>query len=59
MNVVSQAEFADPLSSRVGEVEVKPRAGALLAVKADEAVAYGTVMKVMDVIKKAGIEKQF
>jgi len=25
--------------------------------KADEAVAYGTVMKVMDVIKKAGIDR--
>jgi biopolymer transport protein TolR len=38
-----------------GMVRRNPKAAVFL--KADEAVAYGTVMKVMDVIKKAGIDR--
>jgi biopolymer transport protein TolR len=38
-----------------GMVKRNPRAAVFL--KGDEAVAYGTVMKVMDVIKKAGIDR--
>ena len=38
-----------------GMVKRNPKAAVFL--KADEAVAYGTVMKVMDVIKKAGIDR--
>lgn len=38
-----------------GMVQRNPKAAVFL--KADEAVAYGTVMKVMDVIKKAGIDR--
>ncbi len=38
-----------------GMVQRNPRAAVFL--KADEAVAYGTVMKVMDVIKKAGVDR--
>jgi biopolymer transport protein TolR len=38
-----------------GMVRRNPKAAVFL--KADESVAYGTVMKVMDVIKKAGIDR--
>ena len=38
-----------------GMVQRNPKSAVFL--KADEAVAYGTVMKVMDVIKKAGIDR--
>jgi biopolymer transport protein TolR len=38
-----------------GMVQRNPKAAVFL--KADEAVAYGTVMKVMDVIKKAGVDR--
>jgi biopolymer transport protein TolR len=38
-----------------GMVKRNPRAAVFL--KGDEAVAYGTVMKVMDIIKKAGIDR--
>ena len=38
-----------------GMVKRNPRAGVFL--KADEAVAYGAVMKVMDVIKRAGVDR--
>ena len=38
-----------------GMVRRNPKAAVFL--KADEAVAYGTVMKVMDVIKKAGVDR--
>jgi biopolymer transport protein TolR len=38
-----------------GAVRRNPKASVFL--KADEAVAYGTVMKVMDVIKRAGVDK--
>jgi biopolymer transport protein TolR len=38
-----------------GMVQRNPKAAVFL--KADEAVAYGTVMRVMDVIKKAGIDR--
>jgi len=38
-----------------GMAQRNPRAAVFL--KADEAVAYGTVMKVMDIIKKAGIDR--
>jgi biopolymer transport protein TolR len=38
-----------------GMVRRNPKAAIFL--KADEAVAYGTVMRVMDVIKKAGIDR--
>ena len=38
-----------------GMVKRNPRAAVFL--KADEAVAYGAVMKVMDVIKKAGVDR--
>jgi biopolymer transport protein TolR len=46
----------DRLSKALGGmVRRNPKAAVFL--KADEAVAYGTVMKVMDVIKKAGIDR--
>ena len=46
----------DRLSKVLGGVAQRnPKAAVFL--KADEAVAYGTVMKVMDVIKKAGIDQ--
>jgi biopolymer transport protein TolR len=46
----------DRLSKVLGGVAQRnPKASVFL--KADEAVAYGTVMKVMDVIKKAGIDR--
>jgi len=38
-----------------GMVKRNPKAAVFL--KADEAVAYGVVMKVMDVIKKAGVDR--
>jgi biopolymer transport protein TolR len=38
-----------------GMVQRNPKASVFL--KADEAVAYGTVMKVMDIIKKAGVDR--
>ncbi len=38
-----------------GMVQRNPKSAVFL--KADEAVAYGTVMKVMDVIKKAGVDR--
>ena len=38
-----------------GMVQRNPKSAVFL--KADEAVAYGVVMKVMDVIKKAGIDR--
>ncbi len=38
-----------------GMVRRNPKSAVFL--KADEAVAYGTVMKVMDVIKKAGVDR--
>lgn len=38
-----------------GMVKRNPKSAVFL--KADEAVAYGTVMKVMDVIKKAGVDR--
>jgi biopolymer transport protein TolR len=38
-----------------GMVKRNPQAAVFL--KADEAVAYGVVMKVMDVIKKSGIDR--
>ena len=38
-----------------GMVKRNPRAAVFL--KADEAVAYGTVMKVMDVVKRAGVDR--
>ena len=38
-----------------GMVRRNPKAAVFL--KADEAVAYGVVMKVMDVIKKAGVDR--
>ncbi|MBI4537068.1 MAG: biopolymer transporter ExbD [candidate division NC10 bacterium] len=38
-----------------GMVQRNPKSAVFL--KADEAVAYGTVMRVMDVIKKAGIDR--
>jgi len=38
-----------------GVVRRNPKAAVFL--KADEAVAYGVVMKVMDVIKKAGVDR--
>ncbi len=36
---------------------VRRNAKAAVFLKADEAVAYGTVMKVMDIIKKAGVDR--
>ncbi len=36
---------------------VRRNAKAAVFLKADEAVSYGTVMKVMDVIKKAGVDR--
>ena len=38
-----------------GMAQRNPKAAVFL--KADEAVAYGTVMKVMDIIKKAGVDR--
>ena len=38
-----------------GMVKRNPKAAVFL--KADESVAYGTVMKVMDVIKRAGVDR--
>ena len=38
-----------------GMVQRNPKAAVFL--KADEAVAYGAVMKVMDIIKKAGVDR--
>ena len=43
--------------SRVLSGMVRRNPKAAVFVKADEAVAYGVVMKVMDVIKKAGIDR--
>jgi biopolymer transport protein TolR len=52
----SQPISLDRLSKVLsGMVRRNPKAAVFL--KADEAVAYGTVMKVMDVIKKAGIDR--
>ena len=52
----SQPISLDRLSKVLsGMVRRNPRAAVFL--KADEAVAYGTVMKVMDVIKKAGVDR--
>jgi len=52
----SQPISLDRLSKVLGGmVRRNPKAAVFL--KADEAVAYGTVMKVMDVIKKAGIDR--
>jgi biopolymer transport protein TolR len=52
----SQPISLDHLSKALsGMVQRNPKAAVFL--KADEAVAYGTVMKVMDVIKKAGIDR--
>ena len=52
----SQPITLDRLSKTLsGMVKRNPQAAVFL--KADEAVAYGTVMKVMDVIKKAGIDR--
>ena len=46
----------DRLSRVLGGV-VKRNPKAAVFLKADEAVAYGVVMKVMDVIKKAGVDR--
>jgi biopolymer transport protein TolR len=46
----------DRLSKVLGGV-VKRNPKAAVFLKADEAVAYGVVMKVMDVIKKAGVDR--
>jgi biopolymer transport protein TolR len=46
----------DRLSKVLGGM-VQRNAKAAVFLKADEAVAYGTVMKVMDVIKKAGVDR--
>jgi biopolymer transport protein TolR len=43
--------------SRVLSSMVRRNPKAAVFLKADEAVAYGTVMKVMDVIKKAGVDR--
>lgn len=52
----SQPISLDRLSKVLsGMVRRNPRAAVFL--KADEAVAYGTVMKVMDIIKKAGVDR--
>jgi biopolymer transport protein TolR len=52
----SQPITLDRLSKVLsGMVQRNPRSAVFL--KADEAVAYGTVMRVMDVIKKAGIDR--
>jgi biopolymer transport protein TolR len=52
----NQAISLDRLSKVLnGMVQRNPKASVFL--KADEAVAYGVVMKVMDVIKKAGIDR--
>jgi biopolymer transport protein TolR len=52
----SQPISLDRLSKVLGGmVRRNPKAAVFL--KADEAVAYGIVMKVMDVIKKAGIDR--
>ena len=51
----SQPITLDRLSKVLsGMVQRNPKSAVFL--KADEAVAYGTVMRVMDVIKKAGID---
>jgi biopolymer transport protein TolR len=52
----SQPISLDRLANVLGGV-VKRNPKAAVFLKADEAVAYGTVMKVMDVIKKAGIDR--
>jgi biopolymer transport protein ExbD len=36
---------------------VRRNAKASVFLKADESVAYGTVMKVLDVVKKAGVDR--
>jgi len=52
----SQPISLDRLSKVLsGMVQRNPKAAVFL--KADEAVAYGAVMKVMDIIKKAGIDR--
>jgi biopolymer transport protein TolR len=52
----SQPISLDRLSKVLsGMVRRNPKAAVFL--KADEKVAYGTVMKVMDVIKKAGVDR--
>jgi len=52
----SQPISLDRLSKVLsGMVQRNPKAAVFL--KADEKVAYGTVMKVMDVIKKAGVDR--
>ena len=52
----NQAISLDRLSNVLkGMVRRNPKSSVFL--KADEAVAYGTVMKVMDVIKKAGVDR--
>ena len=52
----SQPITLDRLSKVLsGMVQRNPKSSVFL--KADEAVAYGTVMRVMDVIKKAGIDR--
>lgn len=52
----SQPISLDRLSKVLaGMVQRNPRSAVFL--KADEAVAYGTVMRVMDVIKRAGIDR--
>ena len=52
----SQPITLDRLSKVLsGMVQRNPKSAVFL--KADEAVAYGTVMRVMDVIKKAGIDR--
>src|SRR5512137_2220870 len=52
----SQPISLDRLANVLGGV-VKRNPKAAVFLKAAEAVAYGTVMKVMDVIKKAGIDR--
>ena len=52
----SQPISLDRLSRVLGGV-VKRNPKAAVFLKADEAVAYGVVMKVMDVIKKAGVDR--
>ena len=46
----------DRLSKVLGSM-VKRNPKSAVFLKADEAVAYGTVMKVMDVIKRAGVDR--
>ncbi len=43
--------------TRVLTSMVRRNAKASVFLKADEAVAYGTVMKVLDVVKKAGVDR--